>query len=221
MSRYEESTLTPVASLGVVGCDSPVWLCVWTRVWFPNVLYCDFFVCLFLFTVCNLGGLYLRPKSQDISSASGGGGLALNIALSFCQIRFKFRASLKIIGCHPDTPTYASEEMSSFAWTIVVYVGTSGYRVHTSSSSLVLKPRKLASWGASAGLWAYPLSMQPSLYLSWNQHITRARTHTHTHTPTPPPPPKFKSGLEVFWRQRPLNSGSTISPEMMFWVPTI
>ena len=148
MSRYEESTLTLVASLGVVECDSPVWLCVWTRVWFPNVLYCDFFsfffffFCFFLLSV-TFGGLCLRPKSRDFSSASGGGGLALNIALSFCQIRFKFRASLQIIGCHPDTPAHASEEMSSFAWTIVVYVGTSGYRAHTSSSSLVLKPRKL------------------------------------------------------------------------------
>lgn len=116
-----------------------------------TVIFFFSFFCFFLLSV-TFGGLYLRPKSQDISSASGGGGLALNIALSFCQICFEFRASLKIIGCHPDTPAHASEEMSSFAWTIVVYVGTSGYRVHTSSSSLVLKPRKIASWGASAGL---------------------------------------------------------------------
>ena len=112
------------------------------------IMYCTvifflFFFGFFLLSV-TFGGLYLRPKSQDISSASGGGGLALYITLSFCQIRFKFRASLMIIGCHPDTPTHASEEMSSFAWTIVVYVGTSGYRAHTSSSSLVLKPRKHA-----------------------------------------------------------------------------
>ena len=84
-------------------------------------------------------GSTLGQKSQDISSASAGGGLALNISLSFCQTHFKFRASLKIIGCHPDTPTRASEEISSFAWTIVVDVGTSGYRAHISSSSLVLK----------------------------------------------------------------------------------
>lgn len=107
------------------------------------IFFLSFFFCFFLLSV-TFGGLCLRPKSQDFSSASGGGGLALNIALSFCQIRFfKFRASLQIIGCHPDTPAHASEEMSSFAWTIVVYVGTSGYRAHTSSSSLVLKPRKL------------------------------------------------------------------------------
>ena len=60
------------------------------------IFFLFFFFFFFGFSLLSVtfGGLYLRPKSQDISSASGGGGLALYITLSFCQIRFKFRASL-------------------------------------------------------------------------------------------------------------------------------
>lgn len=110
MSRYEESTLTPVASPGVVGCGS-VWLCVCEHVCgFP--MYCTVILFYFSFFFVSfhvlviLSGLCPPWAGRvRISLLLGAGGkLALNVALSCRQTRFRSRASFAIVGCYPDTP---------------------------------------------------------------------------------------------------------------------
>lgn len=113
--------VNPVASLGVSWmrffCSAVyVNVCVisqCTALWF--FLFFPFFVS---FTVCKpfVGSALVRLEESGFCDCLVlvEGKSCPKQRLSFGQTRFRPRAPLKIIGCHPDAPACASKEISSF-----------------------------------------------------------------------------------------------------------
>lgn len=206
MSRYEEGTLTPVASPGVVGCGS-VWLCVCVCVCervcgFP--MYCTvilFFFSLFVSFHClvTLSGLCPSWAGRVRMSLllGAGGKLALNVALPFRRTPFRPRALLRSLAAIQTLPIHASEETGSGAWIVVVDGGTSGFRANIRSSSLVLK-RYYRTCSVVRLSWAMNIySRLCSLRCTSRDTHTCTRTYIYMH------PQKRKGRLEIFQRPWP------------------
>lgn len=132
----------------------------------------------------------LRPKSQDFSSASGGGGLALNPSpISFCQIRFKFRTSLQ---GHWLPSRHSSSCFRGDEFLCMDHCGVCwNLRVQSSHLFIFIGIKTLENFPSGSLSWAVSISSKYAAFIiplleqhSTHIHSTHAHTHAHAHPTT-------------------------------------